>query len=42
MTTPSEFEKVPVSGLVDLRHELTALIKQIFMVGAQRPKGERL
>ena len=26
MTTPSEFKEVPISRLVDLRHELTALI----------------
>lgn len=39
MTTPSEFEGVPVSRLVDLRHELTALIKENLYGGGSKPEG---
>jgi hypothetical protein len=40
MTTPSEFEGVPVSRLVDLRHELTALIKENLYGGGSKPEGQ--
>ena len=40
MTTPSEFEGVPISRLVDLRHELTALIKQNFYGEGSKPEGQ--
>ena len=41
MTTPSEYEGVPVSRLIDLRHELTALIKKNLYGGlkARRASG---
>jgi hypothetical protein len=40
MTTPSEFEGVPVSCLIDLRHELTALIKKNLYGGGSKPEGQ--
>ena len=40
MTTPSEFEGVPISRLVDLRHELTALIKQNLYGEGSKPEGQ--
>jgi hypothetical protein len=40
MTTPSEFEGVPISRLVDTRHELTALIKQNLYGGGSKPEGQ--
>jgi len=40
MTTPSEFKEVPISRLVDLRHELTALIKQNLYGGGSKPEGQ--
>ena len=40
MTMPSEFEGVPISRLVDLRHELTALIKQNFYGAGSKPEGQ--
>jgi hypothetical protein len=39
MTPPSEFEGVPVSRLVDVRHKLTALIKQNLYGGGSKPEG---
>ena len=40
MTTPSEFEGVHVSRLIDVRHELTALIKQNLYGGGSKPEGQ--
>ena len=40
MTTPSEFEGVPVSRLIDVRHELTALIKQNLYGRGSKPEGQ--
>ena len=40
MTTPSEFEGVPISRLVDTRHELTALIKQNLYGRGSKPEGQ--
>jgi hypothetical protein len=37
---PSELAGVPVSRLVDLRHELTALIKQNLYGGGSKPEGQ--
>jgi hypothetical protein len=39
-TTPSEFEGVPVSRLVDTRHELTALIKQNLYGRGSKSEGQ--
>ncbi|WP_036051748.1 hypothetical protein [Bradyrhizobium sp. Tv2a-2] len=39
-TMPSEFEGVPVSRLVDMRHELTALIKQNLYGGGSKSEGQ--
>jgi hypothetical protein len=40
MTTPSEFEGYPVSRLIDVRHKLTALIKQNLYGGGSKPEGQ--
>ena len=40
MTTPSEFEGVPLSRLIDTRHELTELIKTNFYGGGSKPEGQ--
>ena len=40
MTTPSEFEGVPISHLVDVRHKLTALIKQNLYGGGSKSEGQ--
>jgi hypothetical protein len=40
MTTPSEFEGVPVSHLIDARHELTALIKKNLYGGGSKTEGQ--
>jgi hypothetical protein len=40
MTTPSEFEGVPISRLIDTRHELTALIKKNLYGGGSKPEGQ--
>jgi hypothetical protein len=40
MTTPSKFEGVHASRLVDTRHELTALIKQNLYGGGSKPEGQ--
>jgi hypothetical protein len=39
MTTLSKFEGFPATRLVDLRHELTALIKQHLYGGGSKPEG---
>ncbi|MGY2987755.1 hypothetical protein [Bradyrhizobium sp. USDA 4508] len=39
-TMPSEFEGVPVSHLIDTRHELTALIKQNLYGGGSKSEGQ--
>jgi hypothetical protein len=39
-TTPQEFEGVPVSSLIDTRHELTALIKENLYGGGSKPEGQ--
>ncbi|MFK4507071.1 DUF4339 domain-containing protein [Bradyrhizobium daqingense] len=39
-TAPSEFEGVPLSRLVDTRHELTALIKQNLYGGGSKQEGQ--
>jgi hypothetical protein len=40
MTIPSEFEGVPISRLIDLRHELTALIKQNLYGKGSKKEGQ--
>jgi hypothetical protein len=40
VTTPSKFEGVPISRLVETRHELTALIKQNLYGGGSKPEGQ--
>jgi hypothetical protein len=40
MTTPSEFEGVPVSRLADVRHKLTALIKENLYGGGSKSEGQ--
>jgi hypothetical protein len=40
MTAPSEFEGVPVARLIDVRHGLTALIKQNLYGGGSKPEGQ--
>ena len=40
MTTPSKFEGVPASRLVEVRHELTALIDQNLYGGGSKPEGQ--
>jgi hypothetical protein len=40
MTAPSEFKGVPVSHLIDVRHELTALIKKNLYGGGSKPEGQ--
>jgi hypothetical protein len=39
MTTTSEFEGVPISRVIDARHELTALIKQNLYGGGSKSEG---
>ena len=40
MTTPPDFKEVPISRLIDMRHELTALIKQNLYGGGSKPEGQ--
>jgi hypothetical protein len=40
MKTPSEFEGVPISHLIDTRHEFTALINQNLYGGGSKPTGQ--
>jgi hypothetical protein len=40
MTTPSEFEGLPVSRLIDTRHKLTALIKKNLYGSGSKPEGQ--
>jgi hypothetical protein len=40
MSRSSEFEGVHVSRLVDMRHELTALIKQNLYGGGSKTEGQ--
>ncbi len=39
-TTPSEFEGVPISRLIEARQELTLLIKQNLYGGGSKPEGQ--
>lgn len=39
MMPPSEFEGVPISRLIDVRHEFTALIKQNLYGGGSKNEG---
>src|SRR5215208_3945081 len=39
MTTPTKFEGVPLSRLIDTRHKLTALIKQNLYSGGSKDEG---
>ncbi len=40
MTTPPDFKGIPISRLIDMRHELTALIKQNLYGGGSKPEGQ--